>query len=260
MAIRSSVESVGAANSTRALGPWPWSPEGGALPAASPPEEDSTLVGADETRHRLLGIAADLFRRKGFARATTRELAALLGLKKASLYHYVSSKQELLYDICIDSLNTISDEVRRAIDEAPQPDRLVAAIRAHVETACRDQAMHAVMLIELRALAPERYTEVVDARSAYEQQLRAVAAGRAEGWPAARRRRLPVSDAYAAQPSQLDDLLVRPGRGTLAARACGHAGPPVHGRGSYLSCGRDPGRSRLAAPVRPHETPGGDTG
>ena len=173
MAIGNSVEIVGAANSTRALGPWPWSPQGGALPAALPPEEDSTLVGADETRHRLLGIAADLFRRKGFARATTRELAALLGLKKASLYHYVSSKQELLYDICIDSLNTISDEVRRAIDETPQPHRLVAAIRAHVETACRDQAMHAVMLIELRALAPERYTAVVDARSAYEQQLRA---------------------------------------------------------------------------------------
>lgn len=174
MAWRSSAENVGATNSTGALGPWPWSPEGGALRTASSPEEDSALGGADDTRRRLLGIAADLFRRKGFAQATTRELAELLGLKKASLYHYVSSKQELLYGVCIESLHTMSDEVRRAIDGAGPATRMLAAIRAHVETACRDQAMHTVMLVELRALAPERYTEVVDARSGYEGQLRAL--------------------------------------------------------------------------------------
>jgi AcrR family transcriptional regulator len=187
MAWRSSAESASSAERadaptpTRALGLWPWSPQGGALPTASSSGDDPTLVGAEETRHRLLGIAADLFRRKGFARATTRELAGLLGLKKASLYHYVSSKQELLYEICIESLNTISEQVRRAIDQGPQPGRMLAVIRAHVETACRDQAMHAVMLIELRALAPERYTEVVEARSAYERQLRAVLEDEQEG-------------------------------------------------------------------------------
>ncbi len=176
MVWRSSAEGGGAASSTRPLDLWPWSPEGGALRTVSSPGDDSTLTGADETRHRLLGIAADLFRRKGFAQATTRELAELLGLKKASLYHYVSSKQELLYGICIESLHTMSVEVRGAIDGAAPATRMLAAIRAHVETACRDQAMHTVMLIELRALAPDRYIEVVDARSAYERQLRALLA------------------------------------------------------------------------------------
>ena len=39
-------------------------------------------------RLRLLEVAADLFRQKGFGQTTTRELADLLGIKKASLYDY----------------------------------------------------------------------------------------------------------------------------------------------------------------------------
>ena len=83
--------------------------------------------GADGVRRRLLGIAAELFRRKGFAQSTTRELAELLGLKKASLYYYVHSKQDLLYELCLESVRSIAHEVAAAV--ARHPGRRTPAAR-----------------------------------------------------------------------------------------------------------------------------------
>jgi AcrR family transcriptional regulator len=123
-------------------------------------------------RARLIATGASLFQQKGFDGATTRELAGLLGLKKASLYHYVQNKQDLLYAICLASIESISSEVSEAIEKAPPEERLRHAIRAHIEAAVRDQDMHAVMLVELRSLDPELQSKVKDLRSGYEQQIR----------------------------------------------------------------------------------------
>jgi AcrR family transcriptional regulator len=163
------------ATASASLKVWPWSPNGGTLPLGRTPGPGSAIShsGVNVTmRHRLLSVAAELFRRKGFAQATTRELAELLGLKKASLYYYVESKQELLYELCLESVRTISDGVAAAVQQAPDGGRLPSAIRSHVQTAARDRDMHAVMLIELRALTPQRLAEVIAARASYERELR----------------------------------------------------------------------------------------
>lgn len=47
-------------------------------------------------RREIYAAAAELFSIQGYRAASMRELAAALGLSKASLYHYVQSKEELL--------------------------------------------------------------------------------------------------------------------------------------------------------------------
>lgn len=50
-----------------------------------------------ETRRReIYAAAAELFSTQGYRAASMRELAATLSISKASLYHYVQSKEELL--------------------------------------------------------------------------------------------------------------------------------------------------------------------
>jgi AcrR family transcriptional regulator len=177
MAAGASVRAVNVRTSGGALRLWPWSPAGGAFRVNLP--QDKVVTGPEvnaDMRRRLLCVAADLFRRKGFAQSTTRELAQLLGLKKASLYYYVTSKQELLYELCLESVRTISNEVAAAVEQTPPEGRLQSAIRSHVETAARDRDLHAVMLTELRALAPLRLAEVIEARAGYERQVRQLVA------------------------------------------------------------------------------------
>jgi AcrR family transcriptional regulator len=124
----------------------------------------------------ILAVAAALFRRKGYSQSTTREIATLLGLKKASLYHYVESKEDLLYDICIHSIRNIIGEVTAAVDAAPPALRLERAISAHIESALRDSDMHVVMLMEMRALSPAKLATVIAHRDDYESRIRALIA------------------------------------------------------------------------------------
>ena len=47
-------------------------------------------------RREIYAAAAELFSAQGYRAASMRELAAALGMSKATLYHYVQSKEELL--------------------------------------------------------------------------------------------------------------------------------------------------------------------
>jgi len=51
----------------------------------------------DAKRMAILSQAAKLFNYKGSRATTLRDIAASLGLTKTSLYYYVKSKEELIY-------------------------------------------------------------------------------------------------------------------------------------------------------------------
>jgi TetR/AcrR family transcriptional regulator, cholesterol catabolism regulator len=136
--------------------------------AAEPADSEAT------TASRLLVLAAELFRQKGYGLTTTRELASRLGIQKASLYHHMRGKEDLLFAISVESLRRITEAVTAARDSADADRRLHAMIMAHLGTALRDQDMHTTMLIELRALSEERQKEVRAQRDAYQDLLRSV--------------------------------------------------------------------------------------
>ena len=130
--------------------------------------------GEGNTAERLLRLAAALFRKKGYTASTTRELASLLGIQKASLYHHIRGKEDLLFGISVRSLEHITEAVTVARDTASPDQRLNAMLTAHLVTALEDQDMHTTMLIELRSLSPERRQEVRERRAAYQAILRDV--------------------------------------------------------------------------------------
>ncbi|MGD0167978.1 MAG: helix-turn-helix domain-containing protein [Gaiellaceae bacterium] len=49
-----------------------------------------------DTRERILDTALDLFIERGYEKTSLRELAERVGITKAALYYYFSSKEELL--------------------------------------------------------------------------------------------------------------------------------------------------------------------
>ena len=137
---------------------------------------DDQTVSSDRAAG-ILGVAAALFREKGYAATTTREIAARLGIKNASLYHHFGSKEDILYRICIDSLVRVESAVREAIEvEGPAEVQVKRLIAAHVVTMLADHDLNSTMLLELRSLSPGRRADVVALRDRYELVVRGVIA------------------------------------------------------------------------------------
>jgi TetR/AcrR family transcriptional regulator, cholesterol catabolism regulator len=146
-----------------------------AMPSASgPPDLPQRSASADRTKDRLLDTAAALFRRRGYANATTRELANELGIRKATLYHHINTKEELLEAVCLESLRRLIADVHTILETEADPLRPLIAM--HLSTALHDRNLHATMLLDSGALGPERREHVIEQRSEYERLLREVIA------------------------------------------------------------------------------------
>src|SRR5216683_2284102 len=83
---------------------------------------------------RLLEHAARIFCDKGYEGASMRDLSRACGMSVAGLYHYFSSKEELLYLIQKHAFRTIIDQVRRRLAVSDDPEERVRIfIENHLE-------------------------------------------------------------------------------------------------------------------------------
>jgi AcrR family transcriptional regulator len=81
----------------------------------------------------LLNTAARIFRDRGYAATSVQDIADAMGILKGSLYHYIESKEDLLWMIVESPLTDLVDGARRiAADSAgTAADRLVRMGEAH---------------------------------------------------------------------------------------------------------------------------------
>ena len=63
------------------------------------------------TREDILEAAAQVFRQKGFHGASMADIAGVVNLQKASLYHHVSSKQEILLALLDRALELLFERI-----------------------------------------------------------------------------------------------------------------------------------------------------
>ena len=124
---------------------------------------------------RALDAAVGLFSRKGYAATSTREVAKLLGIQKATLYYHVDSKEDLLFLICQSSLTEIRNDVETAIQGGSDPlERVQTLICSHIESLLRDEAEHSTTFTEMHALSEQRFGQIMKLRDGYEHLVRSV--------------------------------------------------------------------------------------
>ncbi|RME08513.1 MAG: TetR/AcrR family transcriptional regulator, partial [Anaerolineae bacterium] len=86
-------------------------------------------------RTDILEAAAQVFSRKGFHGASMQDIANALGIKKASLYHHIASKQEILSELLDQALDLLTGEIGALVgEEGAAAERLRKAMRAYVRT------------------------------------------------------------------------------------------------------------------------------
>jgi TetR/AcrR family transcriptional regulator len=117
-------------------------------------------AGYDDQREMILAQAAALFARQGYTATSMNEVAAACGLSKATLYHYVRDKHELLLCVAethVARLESLVDEVS-ALHLAPR-ERLRELITRFVLVYADAQNQHRVLTEDVRfldALARDR--------------------------------------------------------------------------------------------------------
>ncbi len=143
------------------------------LEALSSQTESIAPTHRNETYARLLDTACDLFARKGYNATSIREIADAMGIRKASLYYYISSKEDLIYEISRAALEHMRTSVKWALEQVSGPeDKLYAFITAHVVSLLQRQKWHATSNEELVTSTAEQRAEIVALRDAYEQLAR----------------------------------------------------------------------------------------
>ena len=87
-----------------------------------------------ENRYReVLDAAAMCFAERGYLGAGTREIAERLGIRAASLYYYLPSKEAALFAVCKLSVLDFIDNLRHIIAGSdPAPQKLRAAVANHL--------------------------------------------------------------------------------------------------------------------------------
>jgi AcrR family transcriptional regulator len=129
------------------------------------------------TRDDILEAAAQVFRQNGFHAASMADIAEAVNLQKASLYHHVSSKQEILFELLDRALELLLERISPiASMDLPAEDRLCRMIREYLQILAENTDLSAVLLFEHRSLEGRQHARHVPNRDKFEDLWRDVLA------------------------------------------------------------------------------------
>jgi TetR/AcrR family transcriptional regulator, cholesterol catabolism regulator len=91
---------------------------------------------APERNGELITVAAQLFVERGYDATSMQEIADRMGILKGSVYHYVKTKEDLLWMVVEPPLQDLVDTARAILGETSRPltERLTAAMEKHAES------------------------------------------------------------------------------------------------------------------------------
>jgi AcrR family transcriptional regulator len=118
-------------------------------------------------REEIIAAAARAFRVRGYDAASLDDVADELGLRKASLYHYVDSKAHLLYLIFDRAISSGLERLARISTIADPRDRLAALIVHQVQLIANEPSLFAVFFDHRPRLSPEYEADIHDKERRY---------------------------------------------------------------------------------------------
>jgi len=141
----------------------------------------STLTGG-ERFSQLLEIASSLFSRQGYLGTSLTQIADALGIKKASLYYYIHSKEELLELVYAKVASELHDPIQRIDRDLSPCQQLWTLIQNHVAFHVRHGDFVRTIWRERHVLPAEVYDRIRSAEVGYESTVyRLLAAAQSDG-------------------------------------------------------------------------------
>jgi TetR/AcrR family transcriptional regulator, cholesterol catabolism regulator len=87
-----------------------------------PPTRPALRARYDRRRAEVVNAAARVFAERGYEATTMEDLSEATGLAAGGLYHYIGSKEQLLFDICAELLDPLLADAHAIVAEGVPPE------------------------------------------------------------------------------------------------------------------------------------------
>lgn len=127
------------------------------------------------TREDILDAAAQVIRKKGFNGASMADIAQAVNLQKASLYHHVASKQEILLALLDRAIAMLTERIAPlAVLAVSADEKLRLMIHTYLKLLAENADLASVLLFEHRSLEPKNHARHIPNRDRFESLWRDV--------------------------------------------------------------------------------------
>lgn len=124
-----------------------------------------------EKQIKILEVAVELFKEKGFMGSSVRDLATKLNIKAASLYAHIRSKEEILEWICFGVAHEFFEELQEVKNTQVSPkEKLNLFLDKHLSVVLKNRDVTHIYSNEWKHLE-ERLPEFIELRKNYQQEV-----------------------------------------------------------------------------------------
>lgn len=137
---------------------------------------EGVITDPESAKGRLLSASASLFKQKGFARTTVRDIAAEVGILSGSIFHHFPNKESILLAVMSEAIYLALARMRKAIEgEGDIAKRFRGLVRCELEAIHGFTGVGFTLLSsEWRYLSEASQKEVLKLRNEYEGFHRSV--------------------------------------------------------------------------------------
>lgn len=127
------------------------------------------------TKNEILIAASKIIAEKGFHATSMQDIAEAVNLRKASLYHHVASKQEILVELLDIALDMLIEQLQEVISQnLPPREKFKLAMKVYLNTLISNRGLSSVLLIEHRSLDRDLHARHVPQRDRFEALWRGI--------------------------------------------------------------------------------------
>lgn len=114
-----------------------------------------------ERRSQIVDGAVRLFIKHGYHKTTTRALAKETGLSIGALYEYISTKDDVLYLVCIAIHAEVEEGVKQALARPTVGREALAEVIREFFLVCNRMSDHVLLMYQVTHFLPRKWQEKV---------------------------------------------------------------------------------------------------
>ncbi len=127
------------------------------------------------SREKILDAAAKIFGENGYHATSMQDIAEAVQLKKGSLYHHVSSKQEILFTLLEQALDLLIERIEEVSLQDLSPEiKLKQAMKVYLNILTENKELSSVLLLEQRSLNSQYQIAHIPHRDQFEKIWRGI--------------------------------------------------------------------------------------